>query len=238
MSPANITTKTDRLAIECEPLDELLDGGIEHGTITEFYGEAGSGKTNICLQLAKNEILRHQKKVIFIDTEGISIERLQQICGDEFDKVIQKILFFKPYDMMEQTTAVERAIAMVDRTPEIGLIIIDCATVFYRADLGTELELESRRALGTQLIKLLSIARKCNIPVVITNQVYTDVDTDKFEPLAGNILGFAAKSIISLERTDDYSRRATLIKHRSLPEGQTTKFIITKNGLQAVNASP
>jgi DNA repair protein RadB len=32
----------------------MLSGGIESGCLTLIYGEAGTGKTNLCLTLAKN----------------------------------------------------------------------------------------------------------------------------------------------------------------------------------------
>ncbi len=43
-----------KIKIECKSLDDLLEGGIESGCLTLLYGEAGSGKTNICLQLSRN----------------------------------------------------------------------------------------------------------------------------------------------------------------------------------------
>lgn len=90
-----------KIPIDCKPLDELLGGGIESGSLTSLYGEAGSGKTNICLQLARNVVLSG-KKVVFIDTEGVSFERLKQICSQDFDKVTKGILFFTPYSLEEQ----------------------------------------------------------------------------------------------------------------------------------------
>lgn len=32
-------------------MDALFKGGLELGQITEFYGESGTGKTQLCLQL-------------------------------------------------------------------------------------------------------------------------------------------------------------------------------------------
>ncbi|MCR3884292.1 MAG: DNA repair protein RadB, partial [Methanothrix sp.] len=42
----------ERLSSGCDGLDRLLGGGFEPGVITQIYGEAGTGKTNIILQLA------------------------------------------------------------------------------------------------------------------------------------------------------------------------------------------
>jgi RecA/RadA recombinase len=63
----------ERLSSGCEGLDLLLGGGFEPGIITQIYGEAGTGKTNIILQLAVGAVSRGFK-VIFIDTEGFSVE--------------------------------------------------------------------------------------------------------------------------------------------------------------------
>ncbi|MDD4669377.1 MAG: ATPase domain-containing protein, partial [Candidatus Methanomethylophilus sp.] len=46
----------NRIPTGCLALDNLLGGGIETGSVTLFYGEAGCGKSNICLQLAYNII--------------------------------------------------------------------------------------------------------------------------------------------------------------------------------------
>ena len=90
--------KDMNIPIECEPLDDLLGGGIESGSLTSLYGEAGSGKTNICLQLTRN-VVNSGKKVVFIDTEGVSFTRLEQICGEDFDTITKSILFFTPYSL-------------------------------------------------------------------------------------------------------------------------------------------
>ena len=75
------TLQMNKLQINCKSLDVLLGGGIESGSITEIYGEAGTGKTNFCLQAARECVL-NGGKVAFIDSEGVSLERLRQICQD------------------------------------------------------------------------------------------------------------------------------------------------------------
>ena len=61
-----------RVPTGCNSLDSLLRGGVEAGAVTELFGEGGSGKTNLCLQLARNVAL-DDKKVIYVDTEGVSM---------------------------------------------------------------------------------------------------------------------------------------------------------------------
>jgi DNA repair protein RadB len=63
-------------------IDELLGGGFERRTLTQIYGEPGSGKSTICL-IAAVAVLRSGKEVIFFDTEGFSVERFRQIAETE-----------------------------------------------------------------------------------------------------------------------------------------------------------
>ena len=86
----------DRLPINCKPLDNLLGGGIESSSITEVYGEAGSGKTNFCLQAAR-ELALKGGKVAYIDSEGVSLERLEQLCQDYDHKKIFSITIIYIY---------------------------------------------------------------------------------------------------------------------------------------------
>ena len=50
-----------RLSTGSKQLDELLGGGLETQTITEFYGEYGVGKSILCHQLAVNVQLPEDK---------------------------------------------------------------------------------------------------------------------------------------------------------------------------------
>ena len=46
-----------KLTTSSSTFDELLGGGVETQSITEFYGQYGSGKTQFILQLAVNATL-------------------------------------------------------------------------------------------------------------------------------------------------------------------------------------
>ncbi len=227
--------ESEKLPIQCKSLDDLLGGGIEAGSMTSLYGEAGSGKTNICLVLTKNVVLTG-KKVIFIDTEGVSFDRLKQICGNDFNKVIKGILFFTPYSLEEQEKNVEDAIRLAEAKEEIGLIVLDSATVHYRATFGDESEVNGRQSLGRQLNQLLQISRKRGIPVVVTTQVYTDPKTNSFEPIGGHALSHYAKDIIKLENIGNGGlRRAIIKKYRWRAEGLSSDFKLTENGVGELN---
>ncbi|MFW6128171.1 MAG: helix-hairpin-helix domain-containing protein, partial [Halobacteriota archaeon] len=67
-------------------LNRLLGGGVETQSITELFGEFGSGKTQICHQLAVNVQLPEEEgldgSVVVIDTENtFRPERIGQMAA-------------------------------------------------------------------------------------------------------------------------------------------------------------
>ena len=217
-----------RLPVGCIPLDELLGGGLEYGIITEVYGEGGTGKTNICIQAAKNCAIQG-KKVVFIDTETVSKDRLLQIWGYN-KKIVKKILFFSPCSLKEQEEIVTKAVKI-----DAGLIIIDSANLYYRLEMDND-EGAATRSLGRQLVDLQMAARQKNIPILITCQVYSSGKDVK--PFGGRTIEHMAKTIVKLDqihkkRLDEKEERsATIIKHRSQHVGTQKSFLITLQGLE------
>jgi DNA repair protein RadB len=218
-----------KVALGCRALDDLLGGGVEEGCITLLHGEAGSAKTNFCLLLARN-VVRAGKKVIYIDTEGVSMERLRQICGDDFDLVARNILFSEPYSFEEQENLIDKAAKLAENNPEVGIIIIDSITMHYRLTMRDETRRDERYSLTRQIAKLLRVSRTRGIPVVVTSQVYTDIDTGAFLPLGGHMLSHNAKTIVRFEKAGPSKRVAVLEKHRHREEGSRASFRITQEG--------
>jgi DNA repair protein RadB len=223
--------KHERLPLGCQAVDELLGGGIECGTITLLYGEGGSGKTNWCLQ-ASREVARRDKKVIYIDTEGVSLERLCQMSGEKYKEIVSNMLFFEPNSLDEQRDAIEKAVRIIEGEAPVGLIVLDSATIYYRVLFGTDSEDSGRTSLITQMTKLLVLARNRELPVLVTTQVYTDSSKNTYEPIGGHAFLHTAKAIIKIEKCEGARRRATLMKHRSLREGKSVFFMIGPEGLE------
>jgi DNA repair protein RadB len=218
-----------RLAFECDALDTLLDGGVESSCVTLIYGEAGTGKTNLCLVLARN-VAKQGKKVVYLDTEGVSLDRFRQVSGEGFEKLLKSVLFFEASSFDEQEKMVDKAIKLAEGNLDVELIIIDSLTMFYRLTAREE-ERTERRSLTSQSVKLLGIARKRDIPVVLTSQVYTDVERKTFESLGGHSLHHNAKTIISLEKVSPGRRKAVLKKHRHIAEGKSADFRLVETGI-------
>ncbi len=219
----------DRLPSGCQSLDLLLSGGFESGIITQLYGEAGTGKSNIVMQLAVQAVARGLR-VIFIDTEGFSAERFKQIAGPGAEEMAAKIMIFEPMSLEQQAIAIREAAKIAGR--DLGLIILDSATSLYRVLLEAEDNRSIRRTLTVQLSELQEIARRHRIPVVITNQVYMDIENNSLRPMGGTGLEHICKAILFLEKKGEGVRSARLMKHRSSPEGIAADFRLTARGVE------
>jgi DNA repair protein RadB len=219
----------ERLPSGCQSLDLLLSGGFESGIITQLYGEAGTGKSNIVMQLAVQAVSRGLR-VIFIDTEGFSAERFKQIAGPGAEEMAAKIMIFEPMSLEQQAIAIREASKIASQN--LGLVILDSATSLYRVLLEAEDNRSVRRTLTVQLSELQEIARRHRIPVVITNQVYMNIENNSLRPIGGTGLEHICKAIIFLEKKGEGGRRARLMKHRSSPEGITADFRLTARGVE------
>ncbi len=207
-------------------MDELLGGGVESGSLTLLYGEAGSGKTNLCLQAARN-VLETGKKVALIDCEGLSYERISQMFGDK-EELLKSLLVFQVHNFEEQGDRVGKVAKMAESRGELGLIIVDSLTVFYRLNLDDHL---TRNDFIRQIDALTETARKMDLPVIVTSQVYSNINMGGIEFIGGHVLRHNAKTILRLEPRGKGVRSAVIMKHRSLPEGRNAMYKITDTGI-------
>jgi DNA repair protein RadB len=222
--------KTDRRSSGNSVMDHLLGGGLEARTITQFYGEPASGKSTLCM-IAAVTTLRAGQTVVFIDSEGFSIERFRQIAGTDTEKIADRLFLFEPIDFEQQGIMIAEAEKIL-KVHKPGLLVMDSATALYRNDL--ERGRDSIQMLTRQMIHLLGYAKRYDIPVIVTNQVYMDTVKNTFLGLGGTALEHISKVIIRLEKTDRMGfRRARLVKHRSQPEGASFEFEIVEDGIRA-----
>ena len=227
-------------------LNKWLFGGYDKDIITTIYGPAGSGKTNFCMLAAVSQA-KKGNKVIYIDTEGgFSVERFRQLVGEDYKESLKNILLLKPTTFEEQKESFFRLLKEMKSNTKVSLIIVDGMTMLYRLELAEAREGEkeqSRRKIqeiNSQLAKqmriLAEIARKKNIPVIVTNQVYSEfLSEEEFKAgkergvsmVGGDILKYWSKTIIEL-KNERGRKRAILKKHRSLREKELVFEIVDR----------
>ena len=85
-----------------------------------------------------------------------------------------------------------------------------------------------------QIDTLTETARKADLPVIVTSQVYSNINLGGIEFLGGHVLRHNAKTILRLEPRGKGVRSAVIIKHRSLPEGRHATYRITETGIEDI----
>ncbi len=202
-----------------EDLNKFLEGYKENG-ITAIYGEAGSGKTTLCL-LASLEQALNNKKVIFLDAEiNFSTERLNQLLENKNKDCIKNILVLKIKNFNLQHTKIKN----LENVKNVSLIVIDSLTHYFRRLYRREPEV-AKGMLAKQLSILNKIA-KSNIPILITSQVYSSMENEII-PLGYDSIKKFSSTIIKLEKNP------RKIKIES-PNKKETNFKIISDGIKVL----
>ncbi len=209
-------------------LDALLGGGIETQAITEFFGAYGSGKTQICHQLAVNVQLPDEKgglaaKVAYIDTENTfrpeRIKVMAEAKGLDPMETLRNIYIAKARTSSHQMLLVDDIYGLEG----VRLIIVDSLTSHFRAEyIGRESLAARQQKLNKHLHALLNLAEELNAAVIVTNQVMGKPSAygDPEEPIGGHVLGHTATFRIRLKRLKGGLRSAYLLDSPHLPEGE------------------
>ena len=196
-----------------EILDELIQGYNEE--INYVYGPPGSGKTTLCT-LASIQLLKDNKKVIYIDTEnGFSVDRFKQLTNNL--KLLDNLLIVRIKSFNEQVEKINS----LKKLKNISLVIIDSLGKFYREEVKQNpKEMNGKLALHLNDLREFT---KNNVPVIITNQVYSDIEKNKIVPVGGEMVKKFCKKIIELK-----IKPRILFQHK--PE-KTMEFMIKEDGI-------
>ena len=228
-------------------LDKLLGGGIESQSITEFYGEYGSGKSQICHQLCVNVQLPIEQgglggAALYIDTENtFRTERIFQMANNlSLDPVqtIKNIVFAEAYTSDHQIFLLENADKIIKENG-IRLIIVDSLTSHFRSEyLGREMLQERQQKLNKHMHMLIRLSRAFNAVAVVTNQVMSKPDVffgEAIHPVGGHIVAHTSHTRVFLRKSARGPVRiARLVSSPHLPEGEGV-FRVTERGIEDIN---
>lgn len=235
-----------RLTTGSKSMDELLGGGLETQTITEFYGEYGSGKSQICHQLCVNVQLPPEQGglgggALYIDTENTfrteRIVQMSQHLGLDPEEVSKNIIYADAYTSDHQMFLLENADEVIKENG-VRLIVVDSLTSHFRSEyLGREMLAERQQKLNKHMHRLIRLARAFNVAAVVTNQVMSKPDVffgNAVHPIGGHIVAHTSHTRVYLRKSArGRVRIARLVSSPYLPEGERV-FRVTENGVEDV----
>lgn len=231
----------ERITCGSKNLDDLLAGGIETGAVTEFYGEFGSGKSQICHTLAVMVQQTHESGgleggAIYVDTEGtFRPERIAEIAearGFDSAAVLDRIIVAKAYNSAHQELIVRELGSLIEKS-KIKLVVIDSAVAHFRAEyLGRGTLAERQQKLNKFMHTILRLAEIYGIAVVVTNQVQAAPDFffgDPTRAVGGHVVAHTSTYRIYLRKASK-SRIARMVDSPYHPEREVV-FIINEKGV-------
>lgn len=234
--------KLSKISTYSKNINDLLNGGIETQSITEFFGESSAGKTQLCHQLAaicpqKKELGGLDGLVLIIDCENtFRPSRIEDICNNNsFDpsETLDKIFVTRVFNSNSQILILDQ-LEKFKAKNKIKLIIIDSITTHFRSEyLGRGFLSERQQLLNSHLKDLHLFSIKNDCAIVITNQVMSNPDAmfgPSIKPIGGNVLAHAATHRIQLKRGVGIERKAKIISSPDL-EGREILFKISRAGI-------
>jgi len=224
--------------------NDLMGGsGFESQSITELFGEFGSGKTQIALQMCVNVQLPKDKggldaHVLYIDTENTfrpdRIKQMAEAYELDSEEVLNKIHVARAYNSSHQMLLVDKAKELAKEFPA-KLLVVDSLTSQFRAEfIGRGALADRQQKLNKHMHDLLRWSDLNNGAVVVTNQVSSKPDAffgDPTRPIGGHIVGHTATFRLYLRKSKGGKRIARLIDSPHLPEGEAV-FSVSEVGIR------
>jgi len=232
-----------RITTGSQELDDSLGGGVETGSVIEFFGEFRTGKTQIMHQLCVNVQLTKERggiegRALYIDTEGtFRPERIIQMAEGldmDYKKVLKNIIFGRAYNSDHQILLIKETANLI-KERNIKLIVVDSLIGHFRSEyIGRGTLATRQQTINSHLHDLL---RLCDIyadlAVVVTNQVQSKPDTFYGNPIratGGNVVAHGSTIRVYLRKGKGEQRIAKIVDAPNLPEGEAI-FSITENGI-------
>ena len=206
-------------------LDQILDGGIKNGIITDIFGARGTGKTHLAMQISINS-LQNGGTVLFQDTTGeFRPERMLEIIKTRHlePSLLENVKVGRVTNTGEQI----QYLSKIKEMDNFSLIIIDNITDLFSFEYSKELQVLEKNILFMRYMHDLSlIAIQKRIPIVITNMI-RKIDKTEKENLYNSISFFTHLKINLMKKDAKYFGEI-------LPSFQGKRlfsYLITKEGI-------
>ncbi len=209
-------------------LDELLNGGIERGTVTIITGPSGVGKTTLGLQFMKEAAGRGERSVVYTFEEEVEImfARCDGI-GIPARTMIQKgTLALNKIEPLQHAPDefARRAREEVERN-NTRLVMID-STAGYQLSMRGE-------ALGAHLHALAKYLQNLGVVVLLITEVQGVVGDFRVSELGISYLGDNVVFLRFLEINGELRKAIGVLKKRLSDFEKTLReFEITRSGIK------
>ncbi|GAB1609563.1 DNA repair protein RAD51 homolog 4-like [Argonauta hians] len=247
------------LGTGCVRLDQLLDGGLYTGEMTELVGATAVGKTQMCLSVATSVAMETKQNVLYIDTlASFSADRISEIVAattaaadnvggdgnteENVEDILQHIhcaKVFNVFHLFEVLEAVRQDLIKQNSSFFSGLRLIVCDSVSaILSPLVGGHQIQGYSLLVQVAQKLKILATEYSLAVLVTNNI---IGSEPDRPIASlgrtwqsvphNRLHLARKHPTQ-SKYDKLVGTVSILKSCRQPTGISTEFEISESGLQ------
>lgn len=242
-------------------IDDMLDGGIPIGCLTEICGNPGSGKSNLCTQLCvavqmKYGVTTEQTgSVIYIDTEGSFVPiRLQNMAmaaenhyrnencdssdSPSVEDMLKNVTYFRCMNATELIACLIQLKQLLTPEKNVKLIIVDSLAHPIRSLIdGDNL---TRHKYTVRIVTILrQLASQYNFAAVVVNHMIAKVESSKNEAYCAPALGdtFGHMSNLRIQLSWRLNKREIRVLKSSNLRESSTFFQITDDGIRDLDES-
>lgn len=229
-------------------LNKLTDGGIPVGVVLTITGEPKVGKTFLAYQLAceVSNILR--KPALYIDTEGLFTEDVENTFRKFFSRFANSevivtqmheledlanflglnLKFDYKFDKVEVAVS-ETKCAVLDLLNEIGarMLVIDSLSQLVKTKIpASRMQDFSARStvLNALYGKLDWLAATATIPLIVVQHVSRNPRTREYKIYGGPTMMYFVKYCLFVDKIDDSRRRI----ERLIWPGKKTEYVVVE----------
>ena len=231
----NVLKETFQLELRPETVYESdLFGSLKGNHLYELYGGPGTGKTQLCLNLAARMSQSEPNgKVLYLDTKNdLTHGRLKDFTQSQ--KNCENVLVSKVFDIHQAIELTQKLCQDTD-CPVISILILDNITSLILPLVDEDDVTDIFCHIGDLIGNLKEIASKQNCPVIMTNNAVKNGTC----PALGKFLEKAADVQFSIQHGDQEKvGNSRLLKHCYGPYPALKPFVqfnISKTKIQIKN---
>lgn len=243
---SEIEENYDFLTTGSKNFDDILNGGVSTGRLTEVFGSFKSGKTNLAHTIAVTCQMPIDEggldgAVLYIDTENTfskpKIERIARRFGMDHKKTLNNIYHARIYSTDHQFQMI-RASEQAVIEKNARLIVVDSLMALMRSEyVGIGMLASRQQVLNKMLHELSRIAETHNVAVLLTNQVATFMkgSYSANDAIGGNIVAHGCHFRIQF-KTKGFSANTSLERTAIIVDApdlapEVASFFITEAGI-------
>lgn len=203
-----------KIGTSLSSLDSAFHGGLQKGWLCELFGEAGSGKTQMCFTITAHA-LRSGREVFWIDSEGsFRPERIMEIYGPGGNEVFENLHVCKCGSMSEMMEVIDGLLPTLSSRSDPGLIVVDSVAALVRGLFPNALAQRQK-----SLHQFAVLVRKLNATTICTNHVKANMGSPAVRssgilPALGNTWSHDVTCRLWMRMSDENAATDRNCRHR------------------------